>query len=45
VYGWTPKQNQVSINGKTEPLTADPSTAAIVFTIADTAKGLDAELK
>ena len=45
VYGWTPKQNQVSISGKTKPLTTDSSTAAIVFTMTDTAKGLDAELK
>jgi hypothetical protein len=33
------------MSGKTEPLTADPSTGAIVFTMTDTAKGLDAELK
>jgi alpha-glucosidase len=45
IYGWRPKQNQASINGKTEPLSVDPSTAAIVFTLNDTARGLDVELK
>jgi alpha-glucosidase len=45
VYGWTPKENQASVNGKSVPVTVDPSTKAIVLTMTDTAKGLEAELK
>jgi alpha-glucosidase len=45
LYGWTPKRNVMTVNGKVNPLVAEPSAPTVTFTVPDDAKGLDIELK
>ncbi|WP_263366537.1 glycoside hydrolase family 31 protein [Edaphobacter bradus] len=45
VYGWTPRRNEISVNGRTKPLVAEGSSAATVFIVPDDVRGFDVELR
>jgi alpha-glucosidase len=45
LYGWTPKQNQASVNGTTQPLSVEHTGSATIFTLHDDGKGLEVELR
>jgi alpha-glucosidase len=45
LYGWTPKQNRVLVNGKPESISLDHSAHGVSFTVADDGKGQVLELR
>jgi hypothetical protein len=45
LYGWTPKQNQASLNGSGQPLSIEHPAPATVFTFPDDGKGSEVELR
>jgi alpha-glucosidase len=45
IYGWTPKQSKILVNGKTVSLPIDRQGQGIQFTIEDDGKGVEVEVK
>jgi alpha-glucosidase len=45
IYGWTPKQNRVLINGQTAPLTINNLSQGISVNVADDGKGMEITLQ